>query len=211
MTDVRQSNAGAPSWLCWAACGHARSAGDVSGDSFVVHGDDDAFLVAVVDGLGHGQSALDAARATEPSFQRQDALRAPLEQLMKDAHEAARNTRGAVVTVVRVRRNPLAVESVAVGNVDGIVKSGRAARERIYLSGGVVGFRIPPLRTFSAQLEAPLVVALATDGVDSRFTSDPLLDGPYDVEPTAALLLERHSAHNDDALVFLARVAARPA
>lgn len=211
MTDLRQSNTGAPSWLCWAACGHSRSAGDVSGDSFVVHGDDDGFLVAVVDGLGHGQAALDAARATEPSFQGADALRAPLEQLMKRAHESARNTRGAVVTLVRVRRKPLAVESLAVGNVDGVLRSRGAPRERIYLAGGVVGFRIPTLRTFSAQVEEPLVIALATDGVEPSFASDPLLDGPYDVEPTAALLLERHSAHNDDALVFLARVPARSA
>lgn len=201
----------APVWVRWSAAGHPRSEGDVSGDGVVVRADEETFLVVVADGLGHGESAHAASSAAMRPFQDEDALRAPLEQLVKRAHEAAVQTRGAVLSVVRIMRAPLSVESVAVGNVAGVLRSGEALRERVFLAGGVVGFRIPKLRTFSARVQEPLVIALATDGVDERFGSDPLLDGPFDVERTAAMLLERHSAENDDALLFVARVKANAA
>lgn len=199
------------SWVRWAACGHPRSEGDVSGDTFLARADGEVFLVVVVDGLGHGPSALTASEAAMQPFFADDAFVAPLTSLVERGHKAARETRGAVLTVVRVRRSPLAVECIAVGNVDGVLKSGGGQKERIFLAGGVVGFRIPKLRTFSARIEEPLVIALATDGITPDFASDPLLDGPFDVERTAALLLERHSANNDDALLFLARAGGRAA
>lgn len=207
---MKWSDAGTPSWLRWAAVGRAHPDEAVSGDLFVAHGDERAFVVALVDGLGHGSSARDAARAAASAFEDESALLAPLPALLERAHDRARHTRGAALTAVRVHRAPLEVESVAIGNVDGVVLGGNERRERIYLAGGVVGFRLPKLRTFSAPMREPLSVVLATDGVDPAITSDPVAQGPLDVEHTAALLFERYAAEVDDALAFLLRVGAPP-
>lgn len=183
----------------------------VSGDRFVAHGDDDTFVVALADGLGHGPPAYEAAEAATSAFTDTDALRAPLASLVERAHEMARPTRGAALSVVRVQREPLAVEFVGVGNVEGTVRSGRAGderKERLFLAGGVVGYRLPTLRTFSAVVNEPLLVALATDGVAPELCSDPALQGPLGVERTAELLFERYASGSDDGLAFLLRVGA---
>lgn len=207
---VRWRDAGAPSWLTWAAVGRAHPDEEVSGDCFVAHGDDAAFVVALVDGLGHGSSAAEAARAAASPFEDADALRAPLTTLMERSHDVARRTRGAALTAVRVRREPLAVESLAVGNVDGVLRGGDARRERIYLAGGVVGYRLPKLRPFATPVNEPLVVALGTDGLDPAFASDPLVDGSLAIERAAGLLFDRYATGTDDALAFLLRVGASP-
>lgn len=207
---LRWRDGGEPSWLRWAAMGRAHPEEELSGDRLVAHGDEAAFVVALVDGLGHGASAHKAARAAASPFEEDSALRTPLSELLEEAHDRARPTRGAAVTAVRVQRNPLFVEGLGVGNVDGVLRSGPERRERIFLAGGVVGYRLPRLRTFSAPMDEPLVVVLATDGVDPAITSDPAALGPLGVERSLSLLFERHAARSDDALAFLMRVGASP-
>lgn len=203
---MKWSDDGTPSWLRWAAVGRAHPDEVVCGDHFVAHGDEAAFVVVLADGLGHGSSAHKAARAATSPFEEARALNAPLTDLLTDAHERARPTRGAALAAVRVRRAPLSVESVAVGNVDGVLCSGGGRRERIYLAGGVVGFRLPKLRPSFATISAPLVVALGTDGLEPGFASDPVAAGPLGIKQSAALLFERHASGSDDALAFLLRV-----
>ena len=89
---------------------------DTNGDAYFVGHCGAQTLLAVVDGLGHGRGAHEAARAALGVLG--DWQGEPLEDLFRDAHEALRPTRGAVMgaAVIDAERETLAYAGV--GNIE---------------------------------------------------------------------------------------------
>lgn len=177
-----------------------------SGDAFLVQAIPDGVLVAVVDGLGHGdEAAAVAGRAVE-------SLRAsagqPLLRCMTACHAALRGSRGVVMTLVAVHARSATLEWLAVGNVDAaVLRAGRRGdavqRWSVPLRGGVVGDRLPPLRELSAPLAVGDTLVAATDGM-----AEALFDGidlSSEIPELARGLHRRHARSDDDALVLVAR------
>lgn len=190
----------------WAVCASPYPGQARSGDAFLVQAIPDGVLVAVVDGLGHGEEAADVAgRAVE-------SLRAsagqPLLRCLTACHAALRGSRGVVMTLVAVHAGSATLEWLAVGNVDAAVLRPRprgqsVQRWSVPLRGGVVGDRLPPLRGLPAPLAVGDTLIAATDGM-----APGMLDG-IDLSPEIADLARklhgRHARTGDDALVLVAR------
>src|SRR5947209_17674160 len=98
-------------------------------------------LAAVIDGLGHGEPAAEAAAVAEREIRAH--WEQPLPDVMRAAHRAASGTRGAAITLARFE--PGGVRLLAVGNVAGLVVHADGTQRRVPLRGGIVGFRIPSL------------------------------------------------------------------
>jgi CheY-like chemotaxis protein len=75
-------------------------------------------LVLVVDGLGHGPAAADAARAVVQAC-RQHSTRTP-EELLAAAHTAAQGTRGAAVGLAEINTATQRLHFAGVGNIAGV-------------------------------------------------------------------------------------------
>ena len=60
----------------------------------------DSHVLMVVDGLGHGILASDAAREAERSLPERRAIRL---EILQDSHDALKKTRGAAVAVAEIR------------------------------------------------------------------------------------------------------------
>src|SRR3989442_10368988 len=90
-----------PSVISWGVASRAVPGESVSGDMYVVKPIADGYLLAVVDGLGHGDEAVLAARATLPVLEAYTG--GPLDELIKRCHEALAKTRGVVMTVATLR------------------------------------------------------------------------------------------------------------
>jgi hypothetical protein len=180
----------------------------VHGDRAVVAPHPGGVLVAVIDGLGHGQEAARAAdRAVEvvSSCPGED-----LAAVVERCHRELRSSRGVVMTAVSLSFAAGTMSSVGVGNVQGMIvrasaPDGRPSRDFILLRGGVVGHTLPSLRRTVVPLLHGDTLVLATDGVSIEFTTEQQLDG----EPRALAerILERYALHTDDALVLVARYA----
>jgi serine phosphatase RsbU (regulator of sigma subunit) len=184
----------------WGWAGSALE--DESGDLHVVAGFRGGVLVALIDGLGHGPEAADAARAAAGVLESHAGE--PVLDLMQRCHEALRRTRGAVMTIASISAAESALTWVGVGNVDGVVlrKSGGRA-EAIAARGGVVGYQLPPLRASALSIAPGDLVIMASDGVRSGFTVNAATDdAPQDV---AASVLGRFAKGSDDAHVVVAR------
>ena len=178
--------------------------GTQSGDSHVVKPSSEGVLAAVIDGLGHGNEAADAARIAGEaltSSSHEDAV-----SLVWRCHEALKDTRGVVMTLAFI--SPAgAMTWVGVGNIEGvIVRGGPAGRRRTYhvvLRGGVVGHRMPPLSAESVTMQPHDTLVLATDGIRPEFADELVAD--EEPQTTADRILAQYRKGTDDALVLVVR------
>jgi len=177
----------------------------LSGDLHVVVPYVDGALVALIDGLGHGEEAADAAGAAVPVLQAQ--ADGPVLTLMERCHEALRKTRGAAVSLASFNALDASMTWTGVGNVEGallrISAPSHRASEGITLRGGVVGYRLPPLHANTVPVAPGDVLILATDGIRSGFTEGVAIG--HGVQDIADAILARFAKGSDDAHVVVVR------
>jgi phosphoserine phosphatase RsbX len=188
----------------WAWAGAALES-DESGDLHVVVPLPHGALLAVIDGLGHGPEAAEAARRAATILRDRASLH--VHELFELCHEGLRGTRGAVMSLVTLDSRSSTIDWFGVGNVEGLLLHSDAAGKRtdqaISARGGVLGYRMPPLKVGSAHIFRGDILVLASDGIRNGFGSDvPLEWGPQAI---ADWLLSRYGKTTDDALVLVAR------
>lgn len=162
-------------------------------------------LVAVIDGLGHGDAAADAAEtAAEVLRTHPDE---PPQALLERCHAALRRTRGAVMTLVWFDLERRTLAWTGVGNVEARLVRGPGGADARYDSpvvlGGVVGYNLPRARLGTIALEPGDAVALATDGVAADYSAS--LAPGVPAQELAERVLERHGKGTDDALAVVVR------
>lgn len=182
-----------------------------SGDVAVFAPSSRGGLVAVIDGLGHGDAAADAAEAAADILCAKVEL--PPQDLLERCHAALRRTRGAVMTLAWFDLEQRTMEWTGVGNVEArFVRAGDAADARHaspVVLGGVVGYNLPQVRLGTIPLEPGDAVVLATDGVAADFSVS--LESGVAAQELAERVLERHGKGNDDALAAVVRYLGPPA
>lgn len=175
----------------------------VCGDAwaFAVHGNKSAMLV--IDGLGHGPQAAEAAEAGVGVFQA-DPMLAP-RQLLERTHARLRSTRGAAVALLQADATADVVRLAGAGNVVGRLVSGISDRTLITQHGTAgVTIRTPDETLLPWPPHALLVVC--SDGINTRWQPETLLP-VLSRDPTlaAALLVRDHCRGRDDATVAVLR------
>jgi phosphoserine phosphatase RsbX len=190
--------------MTWAVCERPMPGESVNGDTYVVATRGGRVLVAVIDGLGHGPGAAEAATVARETIEENAAE--PLEPLLVLCHRALRRTRGATMTLAGIDSAGGTLEWVGVGNVEGAVLRRRAdgiSVDSVFNYPGVVGYRLPKVQVRRVELAVGDLLVLATDGVSPQFLAEPV--ALRDVEPLAARILEDHGRTSDDALVLVGR------
>jgi len=187
----------------WGAAGLALPGQADNGDRHVVRPFAGGVLAAVVDGLGHGREAADAARiavATLEQFPFE-----PLPTLFRRCHERLRGTRGVVMSAASFRAGERTMLWLGVGNVEGLVRRATPGRpsDRLLLRGGVVGSYLPRLDVSLLPAHPGDVLIFASDGIHSSFAEEE----PQALPPQRAAdrILAHHGRGTDDALVLVVR------
>ena len=177
-----------------------------SGDLSVAQCTPDRALLAAIDGIGHGKSAAQAARAAAGVLETStdDSLPA----LIQKCHEALRATRGVVLSLASIDFHTGLLTWIGVGNVQGVVLrsvgTDRGATDALLLRPGVVGSQLPNLQVATLLMSPGDTLAFATDGIGSDFSNDLF---PYEsAQRSADRILGKHCKGNDDALIFVARL-----
>ena len=176
-----------------------------SGDRYVVAPYADGVLVGVIDGMGHGAPAAEAAlRATTllTAFARESPI-----SLINRCHQDLRGTRGVVMTLVAFDLRDRTLTWIGVGNVDAVLfhanGDGDHRCERAVLRGGVIGYQLPALKAEVLPLHRSDTVILTTDGVEPRYSDKLRLHGTP--QAVADEIMAGHGRATDDALVLVAR------
>ena len=178
-----------------------------SGDLCLVKRVGKGTLLAVVDGLGHGQDAASAAHAAVGALDRYS--REPLTDLVRRCHEALVGLRGVVLGLAYLDPQAATMAWLGVGNVGGVLLradlGNRPSRITLVPNAGFIGVEQTRPTTRSVPLAPGDTVILYSDGIKDGFAESLALSNtPQEI---ADFVITRQVKGNDDALVLVARYA----
>jgi negative regulator of sigma-B (phosphoserine phosphatase) len=185
---------------------HAHVGEGESGDLHMVCCNQNGVLIAVIDGIGHGEEAAEVAR-TAATVLRSSADE-PVISLVELCHEKLKGTRGAVLSLAFISHEQKMMTWLGVGNVQGVLvradtKKGNL-QESLLLRAGVVGSKLPSLQASVLPVSQGDTVVFATDGIQSDFSTS--LSARENPQRVADRILSKYRNRNDDALVLVARL-----
>ena len=189
----------------WSVASRPKPGQAASGDLHLFKRVENVALMAVVDGLGHGDQAIAAARCAVEILDQHSTD--PLITLVHRCHDALLRTRGVVMTLAAVQMTDGRMTWLGVGNVEGCVfrakSSAYPASERVLQRSGVVGYQLPALHAGEVMLAPGDWLVFNTDGIRSGFTENLKLAAAPSV--VVEQVLDRYFKGTDDALVLAAR------
>jgi negative regulator of sigma-B (phosphoserine phosphatase) len=194
---------GWPDLLDRGVAGAALEGQDRSGDLAVFVPTAGGGLACLIDGLGHGGAAADAAELAARTVD--EYAEAPPQDLIDRCHEALRETRGVVMTLAWFDVEAAELIWTGVGNVDArLWHPGAGGRHDVALVfGGVVGYQVPRIRPTKLKLAPGDLLVMVTDGIDPGFPES--LDTAGDAQAIAERIFAAHGKGTDDALALVVR------
>jgi phosphoserine phosphatase RsbX len=162
-------------------------------------------LACLIDGLGHGDEAADAAEAAAEVVRANAG--ADAQELFERCHEALIDTRGVVMTAAWFDLELGVLAWTGVGNVDArLVRSGPEGRQELALVfSGVLGYRVPKVRLAEMELGPGDLLVMLTDGIEGAIS--PALAGGGAAQALADRIFTMCAKGTDDALALVVRYA----
>ena len=178
-----------------------------SGDHCLIKRVGKGTLLAVVDGLGHGQEAASAAHAAVGAIDKYS--REPLIDLVRRSRDALVGLRGVVLGVAYLDPEAATMAWLGVGNIGGILLradlGNRPSRITMVPNAGFIGGEPAHPTARSIPLALGDTIILFTDGIKDGFAESLILsNSPQEI---ADFIITRQVKGNDDALVLVARYA----
>jgi len=171
------------------------------GDGWAVMSRPTVLRLLVVDGLGHGVFAAEAARAAVAAFQlgRDDTPTASMARI----HDGLRHTRGAAAAVGEVDSSGGVVTFCGVGNIAGLIASGGDERHLV-THNGTVGHEARRMQLFTYPWPKGSMLLLHSDGLATHWRSGDY-PGLLTCHPAvvAAVLYRDFRRRRDDATVVV--------
>jgi phosphoserine phosphatase RsbX len=176
-----------------------------SGDRYVVKSLPEGALLAVVDGIGHGDDAAHSAELAVGALNRPETL-SPI-SLLRHCQQCLRGTRGAVLSIAWFNRADDTMTWLGVGNVAGVLLRregyGIARQESLLLRAGTVGAQLPYVSAAVLPVSYGDTLIFATDGIRSGFADT--LNINASTQEIARHIIENHWRKIDDGLVLVGR------
>jgi anti-sigma regulatory factor (Ser/Thr protein kinase) len=176
----------------------------VCGDAWTVVAGASGTRLLVVDGLGHGPAAADAA-ATAVRIFHEHASAQP-ERVLGVLHAGMRSTRGAAVSVAFLDRQHRELRYAGVGNISGTIVSGDGTRSLVS-HNGTVGHQMRKAQEFVYPWVEGALLVVHSDGLASHWKLDQY-PGLFRQDPAiiAAMLYRDHARPRDDVSVVACRL-----
>jgi anti-sigma regulatory factor (Ser/Thr protein kinase) len=137
-----------------------------SGDGWYCVQAPDRTVAVLVDGLGHGLGAADAAQEAITTF-RQRVSSNPAE-ILSYIHDSLRKTRGAVAAVVEICPSQRTLTYAGIGNVSASLFSGGASRSLVS-HNGTLGMTVQRMQEFRMEWSPDSVFVMHSDGLQTRW------------------------------------------
>jgi anti-sigma regulatory factor (Ser/Thr protein kinase) len=173
-----------------------------NGDAWYVSERGDQTLFAVVDGLGHGYGAHEAASAALEALGGWQGE--TCEEVVRWVDRALKSTRGAVIGIAIIDTEKQILQYTGVGNIETRIL-GIAGTSGPISNNGMVGQRLGTLKTWTSEWRGGILV-MTSDGLSSSWTAE-LYPGLLSQSPQmiACVLMRDLARESDDATVLVAR------
>lgn len=178
---------------------------DVCGDGWGVRAMPGASILMVVDGLGHGILAAEAAREAERILA--EAKTVSLRDILHDTHDALKKTRGAAFALAKIEWEKGLLSFIGIGNISAsIVVAGSSRSMASY--NGTVGHVMERAQEFTYPWNSNSVLVMHSDGLATRWNLDQY-PGIWNKSPStmAAVLQRDFYRGRDDVTVLVAKAA----
>jgi anti-sigma regulatory factor (Ser/Thr protein kinase) len=178
---------------------------DQNGDGWGVRLSGEGALLMVVDGLGHGPLAAEAAREAERVLT--ETHRTSPEKIIQDTHLSLRTTRGAAQAVASVDSAKGVISYAGVGNISASVVAPGSSRS-LASHNGIVGQQMERLQEFSCPWNKNSILVMHSDGLATRWDLE-RYPGIWRKSPSviAAVLHRDFCRGRDDVTVLVAKAA----
>jgi anti-sigma regulatory factor (Ser/Thr protein kinase) len=138
----------------------------VSGDGWSYSFNHSTKTFLVVDGLGHGVLAAEAARRAVQIFQ-QNSQEVPV-GILEAIHDGLRSTRGAAAAITQVDLSKKIIHYAGVGNINSAIITSSTSR-RMVSHNGTLGHEIRRLNEFTYDLPDDGGLLMHSDGLGSQW------------------------------------------
>lgn len=194
--------------LEWGAVCVAQREEIVSGDAWAVQEQANVSTVLVVDGLGHGLHAFDAAQRAMRTFWENPGERP--EPFLRRLDGALRGSRGAAAAVARVDWANRELHFAGVGNIAGTLESPNARSKGLVSHNGTAGQSIERIQLFTHPWPKGGLLVMHSDGLghDWELEAYPGLSQKYP-SLIAGILYRDFGRRRDDVVVVVARERAQ--
>jgi anti-sigma regulatory factor (Ser/Thr protein kinase) len=190
----------------WGAINVPYPGEEVSGDDWYARVDDAGLTLMVVDGLGHGPQAAEAAGQAGRLFDKH--WRSSPVDTLHALHAGLRATRGAAIAIARVDVAQRRVIYAGVGNIVGAIIGSDGQSRRMISHNGTVGHIAPRIQAFDYPLTDPATatIVMHSDGIATNW-SPAAYPGLFAAHPAmiAAVLYRDFTRNRDDATILAAR------
>jgi anti-sigma regulatory factor (Ser/Thr protein kinase) len=174
-----------------------------SGDGWLVTANADVTRAFVVDGLGHGPGAAEAAAAAIEVVR--DRASVPLVPLLEELHGALHSTRGAVAAMAELDASRRQVRFAGVGNIAAVLWR-PGAQQSLVSMNGTLGHGTARVREFTYPWPPGAMLIAHSDGLQSRWSLDAHPGLPArDPGLVASVLYRDFSRGRDDVTVLVLR------
>jgi anti-sigma regulatory factor (Ser/Thr protein kinase) len=136
------------------------------GDAWACHQTPEKTVVLLVDGLGHGHDAAEAAQEATATFRKRQDL-AP-SQILGYMHDALKKTRGAVAAVAEIRPKESTLTYAGIGNISAVVLASGSSRSLVS-HNGTLGMVTARIQEFRVPWTQDTVLVLHSDGLQSKW------------------------------------------
>jgi anti-sigma regulatory factor (Ser/Thr protein kinase) len=155
----------------------------VSGDGYYVHEAQGIATAMVVDGLGHGLLAAEAAQKACSIMQESGGD--PLEELIGAIHLALKGTRGAAIGIARILPEQRELRFIGVGNISGTLVQPEGGSRSVMSYPGIIGHEMRKPREMSYPWTDRTILVLHSDGLQSQWAASAY---PWALASEASLL-----------------------
>jgi anti-sigma regulatory factor (Ser/Thr protein kinase) len=177
-----------------AVCGDAWATAERNGLSFIL----------LVDGLGHGEPAAEAAQAAVRVFRAHHAQEPAA--IVETIHASLRSTRGAALAIARLDPVARQIHYAGVGNISGVIRDRMTGgRTSMVSQNGTVGYTVRKVHTFQYAWNDDSLVLMHSDGLATHWNLD-RYPGLLQMHPSliAAVLCRDYRRGRDDVTVLVA-------
>ncbi len=181
----------------------ARSGEEHCGDGWAAEYLPRGTAVLVVDGLGHGDQASEAAAQAIRIFRESPSL--DVAQALDSIHRALRGTRGAAASVAAVPDNGGNVRYAGIGNISGAIVAAGGIR-MLVSHHGTLGHNLQKIHVFEYPWPEEAMLILHSDGLVTHWDLD-AYPGAASRDPllVAGLLYRDHARGRDDVTVLVGK------
>jgi len=174
---------------------------DSNGDGVFVKCFGEKVMIAVIDGLGHGFEADEAAQKAIEYLN--STYQSSLHAIVNQMNSAVRKTRGVVISIALIDYGKMSLDYAGIGNVITRIY-GSSTPARPVNNNGMISTTVPSFRVSQYRWSKEHVIVMTTDGISEK--NDPAkYPGLIDRHPMiiAGVLFRDYARDTDDATILV--------